>query len=72
MIVSRRGSCGWQLRVRGSPAHSSEVFSSRVGVGAIYEAAHILEQRINRKLIRPTAEYTGPAPRAFVPMEQRG
>ena len=34
-------------------------------------AAHILEQRVNRRLIRPTAEYTGPAQRAFVPMEQR-
>ncbi len=44
VIVSRRGSCGWQLRVRGTPAHSSEVWSSRVGVGAIYEAAHMLEQ----------------------------
>ena len=35
-------------------------------------SAHILEQRVNRRLIRPTAEYTGPAPRAFVPIEQRG
>lgn len=35
-------------------------------------AAHILEQRVNRRLIRPTAEYTGPAPRAFVTIEQRG
>jgi len=35
-------------------------------------AAHILEQRQNRRLIRPTAEYTGPAQRAFVPMERRG
>ena len=34
-------------------------------------AAHILEQRADRRLIRPTAEYTGPAPRAFVPMRQR-
>jgi 2-methylcitrate synthase len=34
-------------------------------------AAHILEQRVNRRLIRPTAEYTGPAPRAFVPMRER-
>lgn len=34
-------------------------------------AAHILEQRVNRKLIRPTAEYTGPAQRAFVSMEAR-
>jgi hypothetical protein len=35
-------------------------------------AAHILEQRVNRRLIRPTAEYTGPAPRAFVSLRQRG
>ncbi|MEQ1860069.1 MAG: 2-methylcitrate synthase [Chthoniobacteraceae bacterium] len=35
-------------------------------------AAHILEQRVNRRLIRPTAEYTGPSPRAFVPIERRG
>ena len=35
-------------------------------------AAHILEQRVNRRLIRPTAEYSGPAPRAFVPIERRG
>ena len=35
-------------------------------------AAHILEQRVNRRLIRPTAEYTGPAQRAFTPIEQRG
>ncbi len=34
-------------------------------------AAHILEQRVNRRLIRPTAEYTGPAPRAFLPLAQR-
>jgi 2-methylcitrate synthase len=34
-------------------------------------AAHILEQRVNRKLIRPTADYTGPAPREFVPIDQR-
>ena len=35
-------------------------------------AAHILEQRETRRLIRPTAEYTGPEPRAFPPMESRG
>lgn len=34
-------------------------------------AAHILEQRANNRLIRPTAEYTGPEPRPFVPMAQR-
>ncbi len=35
-------------------------------------SAHILEQRETRRLIRPTAEYTGPEPRAFVPLAQRG
>jgi 2-methylcitrate synthase len=34
-------------------------------------AAHIFEQRGNNRLIRPTAEYTGPEPRPFVPMAER-
>jgi 2-methylcitrate synthase len=34
-------------------------------------SAHIMEQRSNNRLIRPTAEYTGPEPRPFLPMEQR-
>jgi 2-methylcitrate synthase len=34
-------------------------------------AAHIMEQRADNRLIRPTADYTGPEPRAFVPMDQR-
>jgi 2-methylcitrate synthase len=34
-------------------------------------SAHIIEQRANNKLIRPLAEYTGPAPRPYVPLEQR-
>ena len=34
-------------------------------------AAHITEQRADNRLIRPTADYTGPEPRAFVPMDQR-
>ena len=34
-------------------------------------AAHIMEQRANNRLIRPTAEYTGPAPRAFVSLTDR-
>lgn len=35
-------------------------------------AAHIFEQRSNNKLIRPSADYTGPETRAFVPVAQRG
>ena len=34
-------------------------------------AAHIIEQRTDNKIIRPSAHYTGPEPRAFIPIDQR-
>jgi 2-methylcitrate synthase len=34
-------------------------------------AAHIIEQRIDNKIIRPNAEYIGPENRAYVPLEMR-
>ncbi len=34
-------------------------------------ASHVIEQRIDNKIIRPTAVYTGPEPRQFVPIDQR-
>ncbi len=44
IVVSRRGSSGWTLNVEGNAAHSSQIFTDRVGVGAIYEASRILNE----------------------------
>lgn len=33
--------------------------------------AHVKEQRANNRIIRPSADYTGPAPRKVVPIEKR-
>jgi glutamate carboxypeptidase len=43
-VVSRRSSSGWELKVTGQPAHSSQIFTEAIGAGAIYEAARILNE----------------------------
>lgn len=42
VTVARRGSTSWTLRVKGKPGHSSGIFSTDAGSGAIYEASRIL------------------------------
>ena len=42
-VIARRGTTGWQLRVKAKPAHSSQIFREDIGAGAIYEAARILQ-----------------------------
>ncbi|MDX1760720.1 MAG: M20/M25/M40 family metallo-hydrolase [Christiangramia sp.] len=44
IVIARRGSTSWKLEVTGKPAHSSQVFTDRVGTGAIYENSRILTE----------------------------
>jgi glutamate carboxypeptidase len=41
-VTARRGSTGWEVRVKGTPAHSSQIFRDDIGYGAVYEMARIL------------------------------
>jgi citrate synthase len=34
--------------------------------------AHVMEQWVDNKIIRPSSNYTGPAERAYTPIEKRG
>jgi glutamate carboxypeptidase len=41
--IARRSASSWKLTVGGQQAHSSQIFASGVGAGAIFEAARILD-----------------------------
>jgi glutamate carboxypeptidase len=41
-VTARRGTTGWEVRVTGTPAHSSQIFRDDIGYGAVYEIARIL------------------------------
>lgn len=41
-VTARRGTTGWEVRVKGTPAHSSQIFREDIGDGAVYEMARIL------------------------------
>lgn len=41
-VVARRGAIGWELDVSGLASHSSQIFTQKIGYGAIFEASRIL------------------------------
>ena len=41
-VTARRGTTGWEVRVQGAPAHSSQIFREDIGYGALFELARIL------------------------------
>ncbi|HEU4652925.1 MAG TPA: M20/M25/M40 family metallo-hydrolase, partial [Steroidobacteraceae bacterium] len=44
VVTARRSASHWELRVKGTTAHSSLIFSEDVGAGAIYELSRILTE----------------------------
>jgi glutamate carboxypeptidase len=41
-VTARRGTTEWEVRVTGTPAHSSQIFRDDIGYGAVYELARIV------------------------------
>lgn len=75
-VIGRRGTTNWELRVTGKPAHSSQIFNSENGYGAVFEAARILNGFREKLAGQPhltfnpgvilggtTVDYDGPASR---------
>ncbi len=57
LVIARRGTTSWQLRVTGTPAHSSQIFQPEVGAGAIFEAARILDGFRSKLAGRPNLTF---------------
>jgi glutamate carboxypeptidase len=54
--ISRRSAGGWRLETTGKSGHSSQVFNKRMGDGAIYEMARILDA-FRKELREPGLTY---------------
>jgi glutamate carboxypeptidase len=54
--ISRRSAISWRIETSGRTGHSSQVFSERMGDGAIYELARILDE-FRRELREPGLTY---------------
>lgn len=52
-VIGRRGTTGWELRVKGRPAHSSQIFNAENGYGAIFETARILNAFREKLALQP-------------------
>jgi glutamate carboxypeptidase len=75
--VGRRSASNWFLEVEGVRAHSSGIFSERVGAGAVFEAARILdafynEVRGERELTFNVGTIQGGTDVAYDPQQNRG
>jgi len=54
--ISRRSAVSWRIETSGRTGHSSQVFNERMGDGAIYELARILDE-FRRELREPGLTY---------------
>ena len=77
IVVARRGTTSWELRVTGTPAHSSQIFRDDVGAGAIFEAARILNAFRERLAGQPHLTFNpgtilGGTSVEFDPVQARG
>jgi glutamate carboxypeptidase len=54
--IARRSAGGWEVTATGAAGHSSGIFGSNAGYGAIYELARILDE-FRRELTEPNLTY---------------